>query len=203
MSTKRAVERTRNLTRRLLKARPSEQRDAAMRKVILQIPRGKVATYSQVAAAAGKPGRKPGCEALVSFDLACGDGHGSLLERLGNSVAGSMPVLGPGINLAREKGVLFPRSPGCERGGLQKRFDRHGVLSKTPRRCIQTNVRPCAGFATERKSETHAVLDCRDRFDLGRLRARVRAPHRRLRSCRSKPWGERESAGGGQTAEYG
>jgi hypothetical protein len=31
-----------------------------------------------------------------------------------------MPVLGPGINLAREKGVLFPRSPGCERGGLQK-----------------------------------------------------------------------------------
>ncbi len=40
---------------RLLKARPSAARDAAMRKVILQIPRGKVATYSQVAAAAGYP----------------------------------------------------------------------------------------------------------------------------------------------------
>ena len=41
--------------RRLLKARPSEARDAAMRKVIRQIPRGKVATYAQVAAAAGYP----------------------------------------------------------------------------------------------------------------------------------------------------
>jgi len=55
VATKRAAERTRNLTRLLLKARPSEERDAAMRKVILQIPRGKVATYSQVAAAAGYP----------------------------------------------------------------------------------------------------------------------------------------------------
>jgi methylated-DNA-protein-cysteine methyltransferase-like protein len=43
------------VSRRLFKARPSEERDAAMRKVILQIPRGKVATYSQVAAAAGYP----------------------------------------------------------------------------------------------------------------------------------------------------
>ena len=43
------------VARRLLKARPSEQRDTAMRRVILQIPRGKVATYSQVAAAAGYP----------------------------------------------------------------------------------------------------------------------------------------------------
>jgi methylated-DNA-protein-cysteine methyltransferase-like protein len=39
----------------LLKARPSLARDAAMRKVIRQIPRGKVATYAQVAAAAGYP----------------------------------------------------------------------------------------------------------------------------------------------------
>jgi methylated-DNA-protein-cysteine methyltransferase-like protein len=44
-----------NIARRLLKARPSAVRDAAMRKVIRQIPRGKVATYSQVAAAAGYP----------------------------------------------------------------------------------------------------------------------------------------------------
>jgi methylated-DNA-protein-cysteine methyltransferase related protein len=40
---------------RLLKARPSESRDAAMRKVIRRIPKGKVATYAQVAAAAGYP----------------------------------------------------------------------------------------------------------------------------------------------------
>jgi methylated-DNA-protein-cysteine methyltransferase-like protein len=39
----------------LLKARPSLARDAAMRRVIRQIPRGKVATYAQVAAAAGYP----------------------------------------------------------------------------------------------------------------------------------------------------
>jgi len=44
-----------DLRRRLLRARPSEARDAAMRKVIRRIPRGKVATYSQVAAAAGYP----------------------------------------------------------------------------------------------------------------------------------------------------
>jgi methylated-DNA-protein-cysteine methyltransferase-like protein len=40
---------------RLLRAPKSESRDAAIRKVIRQIPRGKVATYSQVAAAAGYP----------------------------------------------------------------------------------------------------------------------------------------------------
>jgi methylated-DNA-protein-cysteine methyltransferase-like protein len=45
----------REITRRLLRAPPSEQRDAAIRRVIRQIPRGKVATYAQVAAAAGYP----------------------------------------------------------------------------------------------------------------------------------------------------
>ena len=40
---------------RLLRARPSAKRDAAMRKTIRQIPRGQVATYGQVAAAAGYP----------------------------------------------------------------------------------------------------------------------------------------------------
>ncbi len=34
---------------------PSEQRDAAIRKAVRQIPRGRVATYAQVAAAAGYP----------------------------------------------------------------------------------------------------------------------------------------------------
>src|SRR5271165_6024986 len=41
--------------RRLMRAPKSEQRDAALRKIIRQIPRGKVATYGQVAAAAGYP----------------------------------------------------------------------------------------------------------------------------------------------------
>jgi methylated-DNA-protein-cysteine methyltransferase related protein len=41
--------------RRLMRAPRSEQRDAAFRKAIRQIPRGKVATYGQVAAAAGYP----------------------------------------------------------------------------------------------------------------------------------------------------
>ena len=45
----------RRLQRKLLRAPKSEQRDAAFRKAIRQIPRGKVATYSQVAAAAGYP----------------------------------------------------------------------------------------------------------------------------------------------------
>lgn len=45
----------RRLQRKLLRAPKSEQRDAAFRKAIRQIPRGKVATYAQVAAAAGYP----------------------------------------------------------------------------------------------------------------------------------------------------
>jgi methylated-DNA-protein-cysteine methyltransferase-like protein len=46
-----------SLKRRLLKdgLRPNEARDAAFRRVILSIPKGKVATYGQVAAAAGYP----------------------------------------------------------------------------------------------------------------------------------------------------
>ncbi len=55
MKPKRSGVITSAVARRLLKARPSEERDTAMRRVILQIPRGKVATYSQVAAAAGYP----------------------------------------------------------------------------------------------------------------------------------------------------
>ncbi len=47
--------RPRVVSRRLLKARPSQERDAAIRAAIRQIPRGKVATYAQVAAAAGYP----------------------------------------------------------------------------------------------------------------------------------------------------
>jgi methylated-DNA-protein-cysteine methyltransferase related protein len=45
------------LVRRMAReaSRPEEQRDAAFRRVILSIPKGKVATYGQVAAAAGYP----------------------------------------------------------------------------------------------------------------------------------------------------
>ena len=43
------------VARRLLRARPSGQREAAIKRAIRQIPRGRVATYGQVAAAAGYP----------------------------------------------------------------------------------------------------------------------------------------------------
>jgi methylated-DNA-protein-cysteine methyltransferase-like protein len=48
---------TRQMQRRITKsgAKPQESRDAAFRRVILSIPKGKVATYGQVAAAAGYP----------------------------------------------------------------------------------------------------------------------------------------------------
>lgn len=48
---------TRDLERRILKEglRPNELRDAEFRKVIRSIPKGRVATYGQVAAAAGYP----------------------------------------------------------------------------------------------------------------------------------------------------
>jgi methylated-DNA-protein-cysteine methyltransferase-like protein len=48
---------SRKLIRRITKdsARPNELRDAAFRRRILSIPAGKVATYGQVAAAAGYP----------------------------------------------------------------------------------------------------------------------------------------------------
>src|SRR5512138_1302373 len=47
--------RTANPPRFHMRTMPSEARDAAIRKTILRIPRGKVATYAQVAAAAGYP----------------------------------------------------------------------------------------------------------------------------------------------------
>lgn len=49
------VPNNRRLQRKLLRAPKSEPRDVAFRKAIRQIPRGKVATYAQVAAAAGYP----------------------------------------------------------------------------------------------------------------------------------------------------
>jgi methylated-DNA-protein-cysteine methyltransferase-like protein len=43
------------VARRLLRLRASEALEAAIRRAVRQIPRGKVATYAQVAAAAGYP----------------------------------------------------------------------------------------------------------------------------------------------------
>ena len=45
----------REAARKLLRVPPSQQRDAAIRKAVRQIPKGRVATYGQVAAAAGYP----------------------------------------------------------------------------------------------------------------------------------------------------
>lgn len=45
----------REVARKLLRAPKSQPRDRAIRQAIRQIPRGKVATYGQVAAAAGYP----------------------------------------------------------------------------------------------------------------------------------------------------
>ncbi|MDQ6699396.1 MAG: MGMT family protein, partial [Acidobacteriota bacterium] len=45
----------REIARRLLRAPKSAERDAALRRTIRAIPKGKVATYAQVAAAAGYP----------------------------------------------------------------------------------------------------------------------------------------------------
>lgn len=45
----------REAARKLMRMPKSEPRDAAFRRIIRQIPRGKVATYGQVAAAAGYP----------------------------------------------------------------------------------------------------------------------------------------------------
>jgi methylated-DNA-protein-cysteine methyltransferase related protein len=43
------------IRKQIVRAPKSEPRDAAFRKTIRQIPKGKVATYAQVAAAAGYP----------------------------------------------------------------------------------------------------------------------------------------------------
>jgi methylated-DNA-protein-cysteine methyltransferase-like protein len=72
----------RKAARKLLRAPKDARRDAAFRKAIRQIPRGKVATYGQVAAAAGYP--------LY---------HRQVAQLLRKSPAGSLPwqrVLGSG-----------------------------------------------------------------------------------------------------------
>jgi methylated-DNA-protein-cysteine methyltransferase-like protein len=75
---------SRKLIRRITKdsARPNELRDAAFRRMIRSIPKGKVATYGQVAAAAGYPMY-----------------HRAVARLLRTEVAGSLPwqrVIGAG-----------------------------------------------------------------------------------------------------------
>ncbi len=55
MPVKRRQLTAREAARKLIRAPKSDQRDAAMRRAVRQIPKGKVATYGQVAAAAGYP----------------------------------------------------------------------------------------------------------------------------------------------------
>jgi methylated-DNA-protein-cysteine methyltransferase-like protein len=45
----------RQVSKRIQRARPTEDHATAIRRIVRQIPKGKVATYSQVAAAAGYP----------------------------------------------------------------------------------------------------------------------------------------------------
>jgi methylated-DNA-protein-cysteine methyltransferase-like protein len=83
----------REAARRLLRAPKSATRDAAIRRAIRQIPRGKVATYAQVAAAAGYP--------LY---------HRQVAQLLRGAAAGSLPwqrVIGAGgeIKLRLEAGL--------------------------------------------------------------------------------------------------
>jgi methylated-DNA-protein-cysteine methyltransferase-like protein len=80
------------VARRLIRAPKSEQRDAAMRKAVRQIPRCKVATYGQVAAAAGYP--------LFHRQVA------QLLRKAGNSLPWQRVVgAGGAIKLKYEAGL--------------------------------------------------------------------------------------------------
>jgi methylated-DNA-protein-cysteine methyltransferase-like protein len=80
------------VARRLQRAPKSEKRDAAFRKAIRQIPKGKVATYGQIAAAAGYP--------LYHRHVA------QLLHRCGNSLPWQRVVgAGGAIKLRYEAGL--------------------------------------------------------------------------------------------------
>jgi methylated-DNA-protein-cysteine methyltransferase related protein len=83
----------REAARKLARAPKNARRDAAIRRAIRQIPRGKVATYAQVAAAAGYPLH-----------------HRQVAQLLRTAPAGSLPwqrVLGAGgqIKLHYEAGL--------------------------------------------------------------------------------------------------
>lgn len=80
------------VARRLQRAPKSEKRDAAFRKAIRQIPKGKVATYGQIAAAAGYP--------LYHRHVA------QLLHRCGNTLPWQRVVgAGGAIKLRSEAGL--------------------------------------------------------------------------------------------------
>ncbi len=82
----------REVARRLERAPTSERRDEAFRKAIRSIPRGKVATYGQVAAAAGYP--------LYHRHVA------RLLQKCGNSLPWQRVVgAGGAIKLRYEAGI--------------------------------------------------------------------------------------------------
>jgi len=101
--------------RRLARAPKSAQRDAAIRKTVRSIPRGKVATYAQVAAAAGYP--------LY---------HRQVAQLLRTSPAGSLPwqrVVGAGGEIKLKYEAALEQRTRLEMEGVRfrgKRVDMAG-----------------------------------------------------------------------------
>ncbi|MEO5923502.1 MAG: MGMT family protein [Bryobacteraceae bacterium] len=112
MKAKTPAGHSREVRQRILKAgsRPNELRDDAFRRVIRSIPKGRVATYGQVAAAAGYP--------LY---------HRAVARLLRMTPAPTLPwqrVLGAGGE------IKLPRDSGAEQ---RLRLQREGVTFKGPR----------------------------------------------------------------------
>jgi alkylated DNA nucleotide flippase Atl1 len=109
------------IARRLVRASKSEKRDQAIRKVIRQIPRGKVATYGQVAAAAGYP--------LYHRQAV------QVLRKAGDALPWQR-VVGAGGQIRLNRQIHFSSAASC---GLNFRFVRdpgtiHRVVSNQGRR---------------------------------------------------------------------
>jgi Predicted methylated DNA-protein cysteine methyltransferase len=103
---KRKPEPPERLRQRLLRLPPSTERDESFRRIIRQIPKGKVATYSQVAAAAGYP--------LYHRQVA------QLLRKEGNSLPWHR-VLGAGGQIKLRKDLAFEQRARLEMEGVQFR----------------------------------------------------------------------------------
>src|SRR6266700_490125 len=99
--------------RKLARAPKSAQRDAAFRKAIRQIPRGKVATYGQVAAAAGYP--------LYHRHVA------QLLHRCGNSLPWQR-VVGAGGQIKLRFEAALEQRPRLELEGVRFRGRRVDMI---------------------------------------------------------------------------
>jgi methylated-DNA-protein-cysteine methyltransferase-like protein len=104
----------REAARRLQRAPRDDRRDAAFRKIIRQIPRGKVATYGQVAAAAGYP--------LY---------HRQVAQLLQRAPVGSLPwqrVVGAGGQIKLKYEAAFEQRTRLEMEGVRFRGKRVDML---------------------------------------------------------------------------